>query len=368
MSKTRSIFEEVGTEAPVEKPLVQPGAIDRAARRGARGAVRIWLVLLAVVAMVFVVTSGVTRVSGTALDIPGWHPFYGGLPLDSARMQDAQEAYAQTGADPGRYSALYWWNWGQRQLDRLILVLWGLGFLGFLMFRKLPKGWTLRVLGIGLLSGLLVGAGILRHAGGLADPYAAAVQVGMGYGLVGVLLWLGFRLRRSEVELLQARRARDTGAFGLATGIMHLAFVQVLLGGVLGALDAGRGFADWPLMAGGILPPEMFTLTPVWTNLFENAGSVQFFHRILGYCVAILGLGAWLKARRSANRHTRRAFDWMMVILFGQVVLGVGTVLYAAQWHMALTHQIGAVLAWGLILRARFLAQYPVAQSIRGSA
>jgi cytochrome c oxidase assembly protein subunit 15 len=33
--------------------------------------------------------------------------------------------------------------------------------------------------------------------------------------------------------------------------------------------------------------------------------------------------------------------------------------------HVAITHQIGAVILWVLILRARHLAQYPVAGSIR---
>ncbi|MCE8469238.1 COX15/CtaA family protein, partial [Rhodovulum sulfidophilum] len=63
---------------------------------------------------------------------------------------------------------------------------------------------------------------------------------------------------------------------------------------------------------------------------------------------------------------TRRAFDWLGVMIFGQAVLGVGSVLYAGQWHMALTHLVGAVLLWVLVLRARFMAQYPVQQSIRG--
>jgi heme a synthase len=43
------------------------------------------------------------------------------------------------------------------------------------------------------------------------------------------------------------------------------------------------------------------------------------------------------------------------------MVLGIATVLTAAHVHVAITHQIGAVILWVLILRARHLAQYPVA-------
>ena len=49
-----------------------------------------------------------------------------------------------------------------------------------------------------------------------------------------------------------------------------------------------------------------------------------------------------------------------------QVVLGIVTVIYAAPWHLAILHQLLAVAVWVLILRARFLRQYPLAQSIRG--
>jgi cytochrome c oxidase assembly protein subunit 15 len=47
------------------------------------------------------------------------------------------------------------------------------------------------------------------------------------------------------------------------------------------------------------------------------------------------------------------------------MALGIAAVLTGAHVHVAITHQIGAVILWVLILRARHLAQYPVAGSIR---
>ncbi|MBL3562299.1 COX15/CtaA family protein, partial [Rhodovulum sulfidophilum] len=193
-----------------------------------------------------------------------------------------------------------------------------------------------------------------------------AAMTGFGFAGMGLAAWGAMQLRRTEAQLMQARRARDGRAFGMATGVMHLAFLQILFGAMLGALDQGRSFPDWPLMAGGILPPEPLALEPVWRNIWDNPGLVQFIHRGLGYLVVLLGLAAWLRGRKSPHARTRRAFDWLGVMIFGQAVLGVGAVLYAGQWHMALTHLVGAVLLWVLVLRARFMAQYPVQQSIRG--
>ena len=92
---------------------------------------------------------------------------------------------------------------------------------------------------------------------------------------------------------------------------------------------------------------------------------MQFNHRTLGYVLFMLGMFIWWRSRRAANRAVKQAFDWVAVIMFGQLVLGIGTVLYAAPWHLAIIHQLGAVALICLILRARFQSIYPPAQSVR---
>ena len=118
-------------------------------------------------------------------------------------------------------------------------------------------------------------------------------------------------------------------------------------------------------MAGGIFPLQMWDLEPWWRNLFENAGTVQFIHRVTGYVLLVFGLVVWRASRKSPNPGTRRAFDWMAVMLFGQMVLGIVTVLNAAPWYWAILHQFGAVVLIVLVLRARFLAGFPRAVSLR---
>ena len=55
----------------------------------------------------------------------------------------------------------------------------------------------------------------------------------------------------------------------------------------------------------------------------------------------------------------------MLAMLALQVVLGIVTVLHAAPLPLALVHQLGAVAAFTLILRARFAALYPRARAHR---
>ena len=39
----------------------------------------------------------------------------------------------------------------------------------------------------------------------------------------------------------------------------------------------------------------------------------------------------------------------------------------SAPWQAAILHQLAAVLLWVLVLRARFLARYPLVQSVRAA-
>jgi heme a synthase len=166
---------------------------------------------------------------------------------------------------------------------------------------------------------------------------------------------------------MQARRGREGKLFGMSTGLMHFAFLQILLGALVAGIDAGRAFPTWPLMNGQFFPADAFYVPgrPVWAAFFENAGLVQFIHRMSGYLLFIYGVVVWLRGRKSPHAATRGAFTAVMAMLVVQMAIGVATVLTVAHPHVAITHQIGAVILWVLIIRARHLAGYPVAGSIR---
>ena len=119
-------------------------------------------------------------------------------------------------------------------------------------------------------------------------------------------------------------------------------------------------------MAGGFLPPDLFALDPWWRNFFEDDGLVQFMHRMVGYALFIFAIVVWRRSRQSGNSQIRTAYNAVMLMIIVQMILGIVTVMYSAPWQIAIIHQIGAVLTWVLILRARFMAGYPPAQSIRG--
>ncbi len=379
MSKKRSLFEEVGAEksaAPVPRGT---GGID-AAPRGARRTIRAWLIALFALVVLMIAVGGLTRLTDSGLSITEWRPVTGALPpLNAADWQAEFEKYKNIpeyqlqnrGMSLQEFKVIYWWEWGHRQLGRLIGLVWAAGFGFFALTRRIPLGWTGRLLALGVLGGLQGAIGWWMVASGLGDgrldvaPYRLATHLGLAFLILGLIAWFALQLGRSERDLMQARRAREPGLMWLGNGLIALAFLQILIGALVAGLDAGRNYVDWPLMAGGLTPPDMWQIKPAWRNLFENDGTVQFLHRIAGYALFLFGLLVWWRAKASAHTATRRAFDWVAVMIFGQVVLGIVTVMLSAPWHVAILHQLTAVLVWVLILRARLLAQYPHAQSVR---
>ncbi|MBB97174.1 MAG: heme A synthase [Rhodobacteraceae bacterium] len=380
MTGQRKLFEEVGADAPAQ-PATAPGGIDRG-RGGARGLVRAWLAVLFALVVAMIVVGGLTRLTDSGLSITEWAPIHGAIPpMTQADWQAEFEKYQQI--DQFRiqnqwmelhdFKQIYWWEWSHRQLGRIIGLVWALGFLGFLVTKSMPAGWAGRLVIPGALGGLqgaigwwMVASGVTQGEGMTSvASYRLAVHLGLAFVILGVIAWFIMKLARPERELMQAHRASERKLYGLSTGLLHLAFLQILLGALVAGIDAGRSYTDWPLMGGQIFPPNAFHIEPLWRNFFESPGLVQFIHRIVGYLVAAFGIVVWLRGRRSAHPRTRFAFNMVLAVLALQIVLGIMTVLYAAPVGLAIVHQLVAVALFVSILRARFLSLYPIATSLK---
>ena len=377
MSEKRSIFEEVSDEKPVDQP--KGGVID-GAKRGARRGIRMWLLGLFALVALMIVIGGLTRLTDSGLSITEWKPVTGAIPPTSAEAWEQEfEKYKQIPEFEFQnslmtleeFKGIYWWEWGHRQLGRLIGLVWAVGFFGFLAAKQIPTGWTGRLLLLGALGGLQGFIGWWMVASGLTGEmldvasYRLATHLGLAFLILGFIAWYVYLLGRSEGDLLQSRRGREAKLFSMSTGLLHLAFFQILLGALVAGIDAGRSFPEWRLMAGQVFPPDAFHIEPAWRNFFENPALVQFIHRTVAYLLFIFGIVVWRRAAKSPHSMTRFAFNAVMAVMVVQMMLGVVTVLYGAPLHFAILHQIGAILLFVLILRGRFLAQYPMAQSVR---
>ena len=380
MVSKRSIFEEVSDfDTERANPKIKTGIIEKAELISDRIQIRAWLVCLSVLLVFMILVGGLTRLNDSGLSITEWKPILGAFPPVTEQAWDLEfEKYKlipeyilqNSGMLLSEFKIIYWWEWGHRQLGRIIGLVWFLGFSWFLVSKKIPVGWTGRLLTLGALGGFQGAVGWWMVSSGLSNnmldvaSYRLATHLGIAFIILGFILWYTLILGLSEADLLVRLRTRDQSIYSKSTGLMYLIFLQILLGALVAGIDAGRNYVDWPLMAGGFLPPDLFALEPVWRNFFEDDGLVQFIHRMSGYILFFFGIYVWFRSRKSGNSQIRNAISLVMLIIFLQMTIGVITVMYSAPWHIAIFHQFGAIVLWYAIIRARFLAAFPPKQSL----
>ena len=378
MSGKRSIFEEVGgTKTEANTPAPQAIARDDT---GSRRMIGRWLFALFLRLVAMILIGGLTRLTDSGLSITEWRPLTGAIPPLSAAAWEAEfakyreipEFMLQNSAMTlAEFKTIYWWEWGHRQLGRVIGLVWAVGFFWFLFTKAIPRGWTMRLALLGVLGGLQGAIGWWMVSSGLSGdrvdvaPYRLALHLGLAFAILACIIWFMFLIRRREMDLFQAQRRRETPLAGPVNILTLAVFVQILTGALVAGLDAGRGYIDWPLMGGAFLPSEAFNEVPLWRNFFENEALTQFNHRMLAYAILGLAIWAFVKARKSALSAIRANFKWVLIFVAAQAVLGIVTVINAAPLSIAIFHQLGAILLWVILLRARFEVYYPGAQSLR---
>ncbi len=376
----RPVFQEVTDTGP--RPAQPQGGMIDAGHKGARGAIRLWLIVLFVLVVAMIALGWATRLTGSGLSITEWKPVTGAIPpMDAAGWQAEFDKYklipqfqlVNPDMDLAGFKQIYWWEWSHRLLGRLVGLIWAAGFVFFWATKRIPTGWVPRLLGLGVLGGAQGAIGWwMVHSGLSGDmvrvaSYRLATHLGLAFAILGLIAWYVLSLSRSEAELMRARRAGEAKLFSMTTGLMHLAFLQILIGALVAGIDAGRQYTGWPTMGGEWVPAAIWDAALGWRNFFENPALVQFIHRAVGYLLAIFAVIVFLRGRRSPHPVTRGAFGAMMAAVAVQIALGIMNVIHASPLPLALAHQLGAVLLFTLILRARHNARYPYETSVRGT-
>lgn len=323
-----------------------------------------WLYACAVLVFAIVVVGGITRLTRSGLSITEWQPIAGVLPpLSDAEWQVAFDKYRQTpeylkvnrGMSLDAFKGIFWWEYVHRLLGRLIGVAFLLPYLWFLLRRRIPPGYGLKLAGVFVLGGLQGALGWFMVKSGLVDDprvshFRLTAHLGLALAIFGAMIWIAMSLRhpqRLAVDSAELRAARRW-----SIGIAILVFAMVLTGGLVAGIRAGYAYNTFPLMQGAWVPPELFMIEPWWKNFFWNMATVQFDHRLGAWLLFFLVPVLWWKLRRAPGVPERATVGAhaLIAILAIQIVLGIVTLLLAVPLVPAALHQAGAVLVFGLAL------------------
>jgi cytochrome c oxidase assembly protein subunit 15 len=326
-----------------------------------------------------VVVGGMTRLTDSGLSIVEWKPITGILlPLSNAKWVAEFEKYkltpefllVNTEMTLDAFKTIYLWEWGHRQLGRVIGLVWFVGFFWLLITRNIPDGWKGKFFIIGVLIGFqgLVGwwmvySGLMAEMTDVAS-YRLATHLGMAFCIVGLILWFILLLERKAEALMLGRRNRDKTLSIYMNLFLVALFFQIILGALVAGIDAGTAYTDWPFMAGEIFPSDYLAFDGFLGNFLENPAAVQFNHRVSAYALTLIGILTWLKSRKSPIKFLRNCHSFLLLVLSSQVVLGIVTVIYGAPYQIAILHQLLGLVLWLVSVWVRFETLFPPRQVI----
>ena len=343
-----------------------------------RRALRRWLFASIVAVFFAVAVGGITRLTESGLSITEWKPVSGALPPsgDAAWqveyekfLQIPQASITHAGITIGQFKWIFWWEWFHRNVARTVGLVFAIPWLVFMVQRRIPRGLRLRLTALPLLTLAQGALGWYMVQSGLVErisvsAYRLTAHLGLALGILAVCVWTYSELReRSAAELADARQTPARWRRALL-GATLLLGITVLSGGFVAGLRGGKVFNEFPLMGGRVVPPGYGTLTPWWSNAFENPVAAQFHHRLLAIGVTLLVLTlAWRARSASLPALVQRgAYAFGAVVLL-QLVLGITTLLLAVPIPLGVLHQFTGVLALtaGLVVTQRALGDAALA-------
>ncbi|WP_284341753.1 COX15/CtaA family protein [Devosia nitrariae] len=320
--------------------------------------VRIWLYGLAAFVLLILVVGGITRLTESGLSITSWKPVSGIVPpLSEADWQAEFEAYKQipqysvlnSWMSLADFKVIFFWEWLHRLLGRLLGFLFIVPFAVFLIQKRLPRTLAWPLFGLFLLGGFQGFLGWWMVSSGLSEltsvsQYRLAAHLGAAALLFMALIYVPRRITPGRVGGIVRR-----GDYAFAIILAVLLFIQIAAGAFVAGLDAGMGYNTWPLMDGALIPEGLGAMQPAWRNLFENALTVQFNHRLIAYAiVAYVGFALWRRARAGGLAGAHAWLIGIAGIVLTQVGLGIATLVLAVPIHLAVTHQAMAFMLVGM--------------------
>ncbi|MDH5766339.1 MAG: COX15/CtaA family protein [Gammaproteobacteria bacterium] len=328
-----------------------------------RKTIAIWLLICCTTIFAMVVLGGITRLTGSGLSMVEWEPIMGILPpLSQAEWQETFRLYQafpeykikNFGMSLDDFKSIFWFEYSHRVLGRSIGIIFFFPMVYFFLRRKVdavlkPKLITMFILGglQGLMGWYMVKSGLVANPH--VSQYRLTAHLGLAFVIYGYIFWVAMDLLfpQQENNLLKDRERLQKRSLALSI----LVFITILSGGFVAGLKAGMAYNTFPLMNGQLIPEGLFSLSPTWSNFFENVTTVQFDHRVLATILFITIPLFWYSSiKNNPGKSLRLGLNLLLVMLAVQITLGISTLLLHVPVALAAAHQAGALILFTIIL------------------
>jgi len=323
-----------------------------------------------------VVLGGVTRLTESGLSMVDWKLFGRPPPMtedawliEFDKYKESPEfKYKNSEISMNDFKFIWMMEYGHRMWGRTIGavyyipagLMWAAGYFTPAIKKRVVIGGALLACQ-GLMGWYMVKSGLdHKNFEGPNDvprvsQYRLAAHLSAAMVLYSFMLWNSLSVLKPPKEFTPKSLYQNSASQSLvqslvkfrrlAMGTKGLVFATAVSGAFVAGLDAGLTYNSFPLMAGRVIPDDLFAYAPWLSNFTENPTTVQFDHRILG--TTTLGFISWMfyKSRQvPLPAPARKAALAVMCMGWMQVGLGITTLLLYVPVPIAAMHQSGALV------------------------
>jgi len=330
--------------------------------RGDHLCVIVWLCSCSILIFSMILLGGGVRLTGSGLSMVDWKPLMGIVPpmseVEWNLVFDQYKLFPEYKTvnhhmNLSEFKFIFLIEYAHRVLGRVIGLAFFLPFVFFLATKKLsapliPRLWVLLILGA-----IQGGVGWYMVKSGLVDDHHVSQYRLTMHFMLAVVIYL--YILRLVVGLLYRsvfcvdRKLRNMRNIGIT--VLVLLLVMITTGCFVAGTQAGFIYNTYPKMGSALIPQQLWVISPIWINFFENPVTIQFIHRWLA--IGIMLLVIYYAARIYCSRVFPFSFFISIVLCFAvifQVLIGIFTLVYRVPITLGIAHQGGALVLLSIVI------------------
>ena len=314
-----------------------------------------WLLISLFLVSSIIIVGGLTRLTDSGLSITEWNLISGIFPPTS--NDDWEKAFNLYKEIPEfklvnplmnleEFKVIYWWEFIHRFLGRIIGLFFLIPLIYFTLKKSLKKKQIisfylifLLILFQGIIGWYMVKSGLTERTD--VSHYRLSIHLTLAFIIFALIFWNFLNLTYYRKKRFVEKILPNTH---LVIFLLLIIF-QISIGAFVSGMDAGQIYNSWPYMNDTFFPDDSTFKDFFSPSLFDTPSLVQFLHRVIAYLIFFYFLIIlYFVFKDEKLFYLRKNIIWVFLALLLQIILGIFTILNAAQIYIASMHQFGSIV------------------------
>ncbi len=310
-----------------------------------------WLITLIILLAIMIIVGGLTRLTDSGLSITKWQLFSGVFPpINQNDWNNYFNLYKQIpeyklqnySMTMNEFKVIFWWEWAHRFLGRVIglALLLPLIYFSFkINYKKLINLYIVFFLVCfqGFIGWYMVASGLVDRVD--VSHFRLSAHLLIAFIILSCLVWYYLNLKNN----IDKNFFNNKSKFSSIKIFIFLIFLQIILGGFVSGLDAGKIYQTWPLMNESFFPNDVDFFNYKEFLNFNDRSVVQFVHRNVAYLIFIFILFIGYNVFKFKITHLYNSYFYLLFFIFLQIILGILALITNLHIAIASLHQISSI-------------------------